>query len=161
MGISSKLSSIGAVAVLTVTWGVTAAQADVVKGDKKDNVLVGTNGADRITGRGGDDEIDGRKGADVLKGNGGRDRLEDGGDAAKDKIYGGPGSDIISTTGRDQVFGGGGGDTIVASGVRKQMLIDCGAGKDFVQYGVEDEVPRTKNCEQVVFFDEESIPTDG
>ncbi len=151
MGISSKLISIATTIVCFMALGVGAAEAKVINGNGKDNTINGTNKADKISGRGGNDNLDGRKGADVIHGNGGKDTISDGGDLAADRLYGDAGRDFIYTTGKDRVFGGGGRDVIFTSRVRPQMLINCGAGNDRVEYNVEDEVPRTKNCEAVVF----------
>lgn len=151
MGISKKLAAIGAAATLSLTLGVSVAQADVIKGDGKDNTLKGTRKADTISGRGGDDFISGRKGADVLKGNAGNDMLLDGGSADNDQLYGGGGKDVLYLAGPDIAEGGRGNYTIFTDFVTRDTFVDCGPGRDRVYYSEEDNPPASLNCERVTF----------
>src|SRR5579859_1673136 len=77
--------------------------------------LTGTNHADRLVGTSKADTIDGRGGNDTLLGLGGNDLLIGG--LGRDKIFGGPGNDSIAVNGdaaRDTVSCGRGSDVVNA-----------------------------------------------
>ncbi|MEM7505679.1 MAG: M10 family metallopeptidase C-terminal domain-containing protein [Pseudomonadota bacterium] len=59
---------------------------DVLRGDAADNLIFGSQGADRLYGRAGDDGLSGGEGGDVLYGNGGQDRMT-GGQGADQFVY--------------------------------------------------------------------------
>lgn len=79
-----------------------------IMGNKRNDVLNGTNTADKVYGGGGDDQI---------WGHGGNDQIY--GEAGNDTIYGGAGGDLI--------FGGDGNDTIYAG----TMIDDVGDGLNY------------------------------
>jgi Ca2+-binding RTX toxin-like protein len=89
-------------------------------GDASDNILVGTDGNDRMDGRGGDDSLDGLGGNDTLLGGDGKDQLDGGdgndtldGGAGKDTMEGGNGDDTFYYSDFfDHLHGGDGFDTI-------------------------------------------------
>jgi Ca2+-binding RTX toxin-like protein len=89
-------------------------------GDASDNILVGTDGNDRMDARGGDDSLDGLGGNDTLLGGDGRDQLNGGdgndildGGAGKDTMEGGNGDDTFYYSDFfDHIHGGDGFDTI-------------------------------------------------
>jgi hypothetical protein len=97
------------------------------KGNKKNNVLAGGRGGDRINGGAGNDRIRGRGGDDCLKGQGGHDALS-----------GGPGSDGIK--------GGAGNDRIAARDGEVDR-VNCGKGID---RAVVDKVDKARGCEKLV-----------
>lgn len=77
--------------------------------------LTGTNHADRLVGTSGADTIDGRGGNDTLLGLAGNDLLIGG--LGRDKIVGGPGNDLIAANGdaaRDTISCGTGTDVVNA-----------------------------------------------
>ncbi len=93
-----------------------------IRGTSYDDVIVGTDDADRLLGRGGDDLICGNGGADYI--NGGR---------GSDVLYGGDGPDVlIGRSGIDQLYGDLGDD--VVRGGKGGDTIDGGAGNDHL-YG--------------------------
>lgn len=102
-----------------------------IRGNRKDNTLLGTFGDDRILAGAGDDIIyaDGDIESDV----GGNDFVwaEDGddlvfGEAGNDELFGLNGNDtIFGGSGQDEVIGGNGADSL-----------DGGAGDDFLQGGL-------------------------
>ena len=109
-----------------------------VTGTSGDDILLGSECADRITGRGGDDVIDARGGNDiVVTGNGddhivggaGNDQIDAGG--GNDIVFGGAGDDVIhGGAGHDSLHGGDGNDTIY--GGDGNDVITGGAGSDRV-----------------------------
>jgi Ca2+-binding RTX toxin-like protein len=134
-------------------------------GTDSDDTLQGTAGIDRISGRGGADTITGGKGNDQLDGDGQLDVGLDGADTISggdgnddltgfggaDLLIGGRGADIIFTgefadhpAGVDTVRGGRGNDTIYANDDVKDK-IDCGPGRDFVQF--DQGLDTLTNCE--------------
>jgi Ca2+-binding RTX toxin-like protein len=108
---------------------------------------VGTDGDDTLRGTAGLDI--GLDGADSISGGDGNDTLLGYGGA--DLLSGGRGADIIEAKeianhppGKDTVRGGCGNDTIYANdGVKDK--IDCGAGRDFVQF--DQGLDTVTNCE--------------
>jgi len=100
------------------------------KASAGDDILWGTDSADRISGGAGNDTIFGWSGRDTLAG--------------------GSGNDLIFVGQRGSVVSGGAGnDTIVANDGRKNVgrnVIDCGPGHDVAYVHKGDKV---KNCEVV------------
>ncbi len=91
------------------------------------DVIVGTNGADRIFAEAGDDFICARGGADVINGGTGLDTIFGGRGA--DRILGGSGNDRIhGNSGDDRIVGGAGNDRIHGD-----------TGRDAVTGGVGDD----------------------
>jgi Ca2+-binding RTX toxin-like protein len=108
---------------------------------------------------GGADQVDGKRNNDRIYGGGGDDRVYGGagaevfifGRGARDLLSGSPGADEIiadefpdTDPGVDTVKGGRGNDTIYASDDIKDK-IDCGAGRDFVQF--DQGLDTVTNCE--------------
>jgi Ca2+-binding RTX toxin-like protein len=118
------------------TWIVGSAHGDTISGTRFRDLLSGGPGADHLSGRGGndrivtdpglaghdadvafgglgDDTISAGGGDDVLRGGPGDDAIDDMGPAA-DRLYGGPGADLLFTqitdvADTDQVVDGGPG----------------------------------------------------
>jgi hypothetical protein len=85
-----------------------------IRGDARNNRLVGTTGDDVICGEGGEDVVDGRGGRDVVFGDRGDDVVA-GGDG-DDTLYGGGGDDTLAGDGASDVLSGGPGDDTLAGG---------------------------------------------
>lgn len=113
---------------------------NVIIGTEGDDKLRGTKEADLMEGLEGQDKIIGRGGDDVLKGGAGDDILKGG--AGDDLLYGGEGDDIIR--------GGKGQDTVVfdhdigdykitktKGGLRVEDLTEGGEGTDIIKNNVE------------------------
>jgi Ca2+-binding RTX toxin-like protein len=111
--------------------------ADTMGGDGQDN---------RIFGCGGDDVISGADGGDTIVGDGiDLSVCPGGGDTGADRIYGGPGNDLIAhgfAVSLGPLLG-----LTKADGHRD--LIDCGPGDDtvFINVSVDNDV--AINCEHV------------
>lgn len=88
------------------------AEICTIRGNRRNNVLVGTSGNDIICGFGGNDLIKGLGGHDILVGGFGNDRLIGGG--GLDSVYGNFGNDRISIRDglKDLGDGGRGVDTV-------------------------------------------------
>ena len=71
-------------------------------GSRGNDIIIGTNGANRLSGNAGDDVVEGRSGNDTLRGGAGDDELNGG--AGNDIVAGGSGQDLMS--------GGSGNDTV-------------------------------------------------
>jgi Ca2+-binding RTX toxin-like protein len=132
---------------------------------------IGTDGADVMRGTDGDDSIVGLGGDDVIHGLGGFDRLTGDGNAAtapgNDQLLGGGGSDdLVGGAGSDRLYGEGGndhvsadflfsdgtdaveggqGDDIVYAVEGQRDVIDCGPGRDQVQF--DAGLDSVKRCE--------------
>ena len=88
-----------------------------------DDVIVGTEIADRISAGDGDDDIFGAGGNDTLAGNAGNDVLDRG--EGDDLIMGKIGDDILrSSSGYDQLDGGAGFDTADLSNMDSAIYVD-------------------------------------
>ncbi|WP_422378249.1 calcium-binding protein [Roseibium sp.] len=98
--------------------------SDVIKGDDRNNILVGLGGNDTLSGGAGDDWLKGNRGADTLNGGSGADRLNGGrgndtisGGGDNDLIHGGQGQDDVrGGTGNDRLYAGQGYDTLHGNG---------------------------------------------
>lgn len=92
-----------------------------------ENVIDGTEGADKFNGTGARDVINGFDGNDQLDGKDGDDRIEGG--AGKDKLSGGEGNDeLLGGDDNDLLEGGGGNDTL--DGGHKNDRLHGGDGAD-------------------------------
>ncbi|WP_066472723.1 cadherin-like domain-containing protein [Bosea sp. WAO] len=126
-----------------------------VTGTAGDDLLLGSDCADRIEGLGGDDLIDARGGSDIVVGGAGNDHIFGGAGhdridagAGDDIVFGGAGNDVIhGGAGNDSLHGGGGNDTIfggagrdVITGGDGDDIIDAGEGDDVVDGGSGDNV---------------------
>jgi Ca2+-binding RTX toxin-like protein len=94
-----------------------------LRGTHHDDVIIGSNGADRIDGRGGDDTICGAGGSDDIEGGDGDDILYGGtgfdnihGDSGDDLLFGGSSNDdLFGGKGEDDLQGGTGTDTVIGN----------------------------------------------
>ncbi|WP_282096369.1 calcium-binding protein [Epibacterium ulvae] len=83
----------------------------LVIGDTGDNLLTGSQAADRIVGAAGNDSLWGAAGADSLLGGEGADMLR--GQAGHDRLWGGSGADYLNgDRGRDTLSGNEGADRL-------------------------------------------------
>lgn len=126
-----------------------------VAGTVRDDMLLGSECADRISGLGGDDIVDARSGNDIVVTGAGNDHIVGGaGDdqidagAGDDIVFGGAGNDVIyGGAGNDSLHGGAGNDTIygdagndVITGGDGNDIIDAGEGDDLVDGGAGDNI---------------------
>ncbi|MEM6618316.1 MAG: LamG-like jellyroll fold domain-containing protein, partial [Pseudomonadota bacterium] len=89
-------------------------------GNRQDNNLTGTDGADGINGMAGDDVIKGAKGSDVLQGGYGND-----------KLYGAAGRDVLDGGhGEDRLYGGAGNDLLISRSDGREGLIAYDPDRD-------------------------------
>jgi hemolysin type calcium-binding protein len=110
-------------------------------------VIIGTNGDDRIFAAGDDDIICGLGGIDTIWGGGGEDRIFGGddpdqiyGDEDDDFLVGGAGDDVLDGSENDDTMWGSAGDD----------YFDCDAGADTVDGGPGfDSVVSNGNCASV------------
>lgn len=101
-----------------------------------DDILRGSQLADRIDGLAGDDRIQGRGGADQLLGGGGGDRLA--GQGGHDRLWGGHGRDIlIGGSGHDRLAGNSGNDVLIGGGGRDRLSGGAGADRFVFGFGRE------------------------
>jgi Ca2+-binding RTX toxin-like protein len=118
-------------------------------GTAGNNVLVGSEDADRIHGRQGSDVIDARGGDDLILGG---DTTRDAADAA-DTIFGGAGLDrAYGAGGGDSLFGGDGDDTL--SGGFGNDILDGGNGADRLEAGLDNDTVYGGDGNDVVSGDE-------
>jgi Ca2+-binding RTX toxin-like protein len=126
-------------------------KADKIFGLGGDDVLLGLGAGDVLDGGAGHDSLDGGSGKDTLKGGRGNDTLTGGagddiliGGPGRDKLNGGKGNDrLVGNGSKDSLIGGPGNDTIDArDGVGE--LVRCGPGKDRVK---ADKKDRLSGCE--------------
>ncbi|SHM19660.1 Hemolysin-type calcium-binding repeat-containing protein [Roseovarius litoreus] len=121
----------------------SAAVSTSGSGAPEDDLLLGTDAADRINGKLGNDMVWGVAGDDTVKGGWGDDSVDGGagddkvtGDWGNDQLFGGDGNDVIFGGAGDNVlFGGAGNDRLVASG--RLDILDGGAGNDTFIAGAE------------------------
>ena len=105
-----------------------------IEGQKTDDVLVGTTGADSIRAKAGDDTINGGTGDDFITGDAGNDKITAG--KGNDRVDGGAGDDIIyARDGDDIVLGGSGNDRIM--GDAGNDWIWGGTGNDLLAGGAD------------------------
>jgi Ca2+-binding RTX toxin-like protein len=127
-GFTLTLSSPSAgTTIKTATSTGTIRNDDAVAGGTTptagDDILTGTDGADRIDALAGDDVLDGRAGADTLYGGAGNDTLMGG--AGVDRLEGGVGDDtyyVDSTSDLVVEKGSAGTDTVISSAAGKFTL---------------------------------------
>ena len=107
-----------------------------LRGDGRDDRMVGGVGDDTLIGAGGDDALRGAAGDDAVRGGGGGDRLMGGGGediaiggAGRDRLQGGGGSDTLKGGGgEDSLIGGRGDDVLIGGGGADRLK--GGAGVD-------------------------------
>jgi Ca2+-binding RTX toxin-like protein len=116
-----------------------------VQGTNAGEVLLGTQGRDRICARGGDDTVTALGGNDVVLAGRGNDRVE--GESGDDRLRGGGGYDTLEgNNGRDILRGDRGDDVIdVADGAGGDLAIG-GKGTDTCFVNKADV---TRGCETV------------
>lgn len=115
-----------------------------IKGNKKDNKLIGTNHDDDISGRGGDDLLKGKGGNDLLDGGKGFDKLLGGGGDDSllggifdDTLKGGKGNDTLDGGDGNDTMDGGDGDDLMIAGPGGDFFVG-GAGIDTVDFTASD-----------------------
>jgi Ca2+-binding RTX toxin-like protein len=108
------------------------ADADVLIGTRKADILFGRAGNDLLLGLGDDDHLVGGAGRDTAFGGRGHDKL--GGGAGDDLLWGGPGHDLLDGgTGDDWLRGGRGNDTFqFAEAGRSGREVVCDFGTEDV-----------------------------
>lgn len=114
---------------------------EVVKAGAGDDVLVGSDAAERLTGGAGDDVLDGGAGADAIDGGAGRDLVTFAGraDPIGASLAAGTGSDGDTLTGIEDLRGGSAGDAL--TGGDGPNRIEGGAGNDTITgNGAPDEL---------------------
>jgi Ca2+-binding RTX toxin-like protein len=100
------------------------------KGNRRANVMGGTEGSDKMWGRGGDDRLMGQGCRDQIDGGRGNDRLW-GGDGT-DQLSGRRDRDrLFGDAGNDRLFGGLGSDKL--KGGQGHDFLKAGRGKDVLQ----------------------------
>jgi Ca2+-binding RTX toxin-like protein len=106
-------------------------------GGPGNDVLTGTEGADRMNGGDGNDFISARGGSDNVRGDRGNDVISAG--AGNDTVAGGAGNDrLLGETGRDRLLGAAGND-LLDGGAGRDVLTG-GAGGDAFVFGGGDRV---------------------
>ena len=131
------------VAALLAAGLAAPAAASVINGTGGPDVLVGTAAADTINGYAGNDTLSGKAGADRLYGGRGSDRMYAGDDARRDLLYAGSGPDRVYARMFDKVYAGPGNDVIRYVGTRGYfnfLQVDCGPGYDIVYGGWQAKI---------------------
>lgn len=102
------------------------------RGSNNGDIIVGTNGVNKLEGLAGNDVIVGGGGDDILDGGAGNDSLDGGAD--KDVLKGGTGNDeMFGGTGNDNLDGSSGNDLL--NGGSGHDILRGGAGKDTLTGG--------------------------
>ncbi|HCK83050.1 MAG TPA: hypothetical protein DHW63_00545 [Hyphomonadaceae bacterium] len=102
-----------------------------LQGSSFNDLLTGSDGANRLDGLAGDDTLRGRDGADTLLGGAGNDNLR--GDDGADVLDGGAGNDILrGDDGADVFIGGGGNDTMRGDDGADRFVFASGNGADSI-----------------------------
>jgi Ca2+-binding RTX toxin-like protein len=102
-------------------YTLSTATAAVIIGEKRDDIIKGSNGNDIIVGLAGNDRLNGSDGQDIIIGGSGDDILDGG--PGNDKISAGRGSDIlIGGLGNDSFNCGTGQDKILDFNPREDVL---------------------------------------
>lgn len=117
-----------------------------VEGGPEDDVLIGTEGADRLDGGAGNDSLSGAGGNDMVHGGAGNDALEGG--EGNDDLYGHIGDDSIAGGAGDDSLNGGDGADILDGGAGNDAMtgsfgddtLSGGAGADVIMGGEGDDL---------------------
>ncbi|TVP60482.1 MAG: hypothetical protein EA343_17315 [Nodularia sp. (in: Bacteria)] len=89
------------------------------------NIIIGTDGNDRLYGTAGDDIIYGGAGDDTIYGGAGNDIIYGG--AGNDRLYGGDGNDTLyGGDGNDRLYGGDGDDILYGGAGNDRLYGDAG-----------------------------------
>ena len=147
----------------TTTHMVTVNVADI----DETNLILGTEGNDRLNGGDSQDEIHGLGGNDRINSGAGDDVI-DGGDG-RDTIRAGDGDDVVDGgSGRDNIAGGEGADTIdggdgndVIRGDAGDDKIDGGDGNDNIAGGDGADELRGGDGNDVIYADGDDTVVDG
>ncbi|MDU8943535.1 hypothetical protein [Ovoidimarina sediminis] len=108
-----------------------------IKGNKRDNHLIGTENDDVILGLDGNDILEGLGGSDTLDGGTGDDTLLGG--AGLDTLLGGDGADTLDGGADDDSLDGGLGNDTLLGGIGLDILLG-GDGADILDGGADDDV---------------------
>lgn len=120
----------------TINGTIPQPSFNIIRGNNRNNNLVGTAANDDIFGFAGNDVLNGLQGNDRLRGDEGNDQLS--GSQGDDILSGGDGTDLlIGNQGSDIGFGGAGVDRLLGQ-VGKDILVGD-AGKDTVSGGIGDD----------------------
>ena len=102
-----------------------------ITGNKKSNLIIGTDDDDLIDGGTGADKIFGNVGNDIIYGGAGNDSLNGGND--DDELYGDAGNDtILGGAGEDSLWGGKGTDTLYGGDGSDTFIYKNGDGKTVI-----------------------------
>jgi Ca2+-binding RTX toxin-like protein len=154
--------------LIKCTFSVGTNLADILRGDRNDNIIFAANGNDTVYAGTGNDVVYGSGGLDLLYGGGGKDRLYGG--AGNDVLYGEGGDDVlagedgvdrlIDTLGNN-VFSGGGGNDYVEAGAGNDYIatdegrdtILAGDGNNVVYSGSDDDYIRSGSGNDQIWTD--------
>lgn len=148
---------------------------DTVAGSRYGDSFDGGGGNDEIHGGRGNDRIDGGDDVDTLFGGLGDDRIVERRFGVHERLFGGPGADVVAggrgndslygDTGNDVLLGGSGpdrlyggqGDDVLYGGAGRDSF-DCGPGRDTVYRrrsgaGRDNRIARSMGCERIVGTD--------
>lgn len=103
---------------------------DVIKGTRRNDVIVTFRGRDKVNGRGGDDRICTGAGPDLIRGQKGADQINGGsgtdgllGGRGNDRLVGGAAADVlIGVDGDDVLFGGPGSEFVLLGGSGNDLI---------------------------------------
>ncbi|MEM9153139.1 MAG: fasciclin domain-containing protein, partial [Cyanobacteria bacterium P01_F01_bin.3] len=149
--------------------GSTDGNRTVIRGRRRNDVLIadeggseifGGQGKDTISGSAAADVLRGERGDDTLSGNGGRDTLLGGrgrdtllGGGQADVLNGGNGTDRLEGNGGNDVLLGGRGKDVLVGSADGSQLFDGGKGKDqlFLEGGSDTVVLRVGDGPDEIF----------
>ncbi|PWS35140.1 hypothetical protein DFH01_22780 [Falsiroseomonas bella] len=103
-------------------------------GNARDNLLVGSEAANRIFGQGGADTVQGGEGNDLLRGGTGNDRVEGG--IGRDTLHGDAGADTLVAGSDNAALNGGADDDVLIGGAGADLL-NGGGGADAFHLAVD------------------------
>ena len=141
---------------------------DILDGTDGADKIVGLAGDDQLYGQDGNDKLDGDKGKDTLQGGHGHDTVEGGKDADRinggygnDKLEGGRGSDVLRDHyGVNRVDGGRGNDIYELDGAQEDYHFEMLANGAVVvtKVGVSEDIFKTTlvDVERIRFLNEEN-----
>jgi len=123
---------------------------DRLKGKGKDDVIVGGPGKDVITAAGGHDFVCGNEGNDTMYGGSGHDKMDGG--PGDDTIRGQAGNDneLIGGPGEDNIHGGAGNDLIEAQDLELDTIHGGNPKSDSDTCVVDEVEASVKGCEVII-----------